>query len=155
MNIRKGTLDDLTSILNLQLQLEDFEAQFDSNLKKHCYSTSKGKDKLIKRITNLFTILYVALNDDNKIIGFIDGSVLEDAWWYEETVASLDHICVDKEYRNKGIGNKLIDTFEQDVKNKGARYIRLLAFNSNNQAISLYKKKGFIEYSTFYNKEIK
>lgn len=47
MNIRNGTIEDFDEILNLQLQLEDAEIEFDNNLKKHCFNTEKGKELIM------------------------------------------------------------------------------------------------------------
>lgn len=155
MNIRRAVIEDFEGILNLQLQLEETEIQFDDNLREKCYATNKGMDKLKNRICDEKNIFYVAINRENTIIGFIDGRVPNDEWWYKETVAYLNHICVSKNYRRKGIAIALLQEFEKAVKNKDAKYIRVLAFSQNYPAISFYMKNGFIEYSTYYNKILK
>ncbi len=141
----------LNDLLRLQLQLEDAEIVFDNNLKEHYYATLKGKEKLKNRIKNKNNIFYVALNKD-KIIVFIDGYVPDDEWWYKEKVAYIDHLCVDIEYRRKGIATNLFKAFKKEAILLGAKYIRLLAFPKNTAAISFYKKNNFSEYSTYYNK---
>ncbi len=40
------------------------------------------------------------------------------------------------------------------VKKKGAKYVKLNAFESNIPAVSLYKKEGFEKYSVYYMKKI-
>ena len=154
MNIRKVSIEDFDDILRLQLQLEDVEARFDCNLKERCYETNMGKEKLKNRINNQNNIFYVATDKENKIIGFIDGNIPNDEWWYKDTVAYLNHICIDKQYRNQGIGTTLLNQFEKEAKQKGAVYIRILAFYNNKLAISFYKGNNYIEYSTYYNKKI-
>lgn len=154
MNIRKVNIDDFDDILNIQLQLEDTEINFDSNLKERCYQTDKGKEKLRNRINNENNIFYVAVDKNNKVIAFIDGNIPDDEWWYNERVAYLNHICVDKSYRNRGIAKMLLEKFEETAYQKGAKYIRLLTFNQNETAIFFYKNNGYSEYSTYYNKII-
>ena len=153
MKIRKVLISDFEDILRLQLQLEDAEVVFDNNLVKHCYDTEEGRKKLKKRIRAKSNIFFV-MEDDNKIVGFIDGSVPEDEWWYKEKVAYIDHLCVDSSYRNKGIATELMAEFENVAKEIGAKYIRLLAFPNNKPAVTFYKKNGFLEYSTYYGKHI-
>lgn len=155
MKIRKGTINDYDEILKLQRQLEAAEVIFDNNLTEKCYYMDKGKEKLRKRIEDKEIIFLVATNKENKVVGFIDGKVPADEWWYKDIVAYLNHLCVDMEYRKRGIAQLLLNYFEQEVKKKGAKYIRLLAFPNNIPAISFYKKNDFIEYSTYYNKKIK
>lgn len=154
MNIRKVDIKDFDDILNLQLQLEDTELKFDYNLKERCYATSRGKEKLKNRINNKKNIFYVITNENNKVIAFIDGNIPDDEWWYKDTIAYLNHICVDNHYKNQGIAGMLLKKFETTAVEKGARYVRLLAFPQNKPAISFYKKNGFTEYSIYYNKKL-
>ena len=69
MVIRKSQPKDFNDILQLQLELEDVEIQFDNNLKSHCYDTKEGKEKLKNRIKNKNCIFYVG-EEDNKVIAF-------------------------------------------------------------------------------------
>ncbi len=153
-NIRKAEISDFDGILKLQLELEDVEIEFDNNLKRHSYALDDGKEKLKNRIKNENIIFYVVINDKNEIIAFLDGRIPNDEWWYKHTVAYLDHICVNSDYRNIGIGTALLNRFEMEAKEKGAKYIRILTFYNNKTAISFYKKNKYIEYSTYYNKII-
>ncbi len=68
----------------------------------------------------------------------------------KKKIAYLYHVCVDEKYRNKGVGTKLIEEFSNISKDKGAKYIKLNAFENNKEAINLYKKIGFKEYSVYY-----
>ena len=154
MNIRKATMKDFERILELQIQLDETEIEFDSNLKEKQEIIDKEIESLKKRIRKRNTIFLVATNEENEIIGFIDGLLWDDAWYYNELVAFLDHICVDKKYRNNGYATKLLNEFEKIVKEKGAKYIRLLAFHHNMSAVSFYQKNGFSEYSMYYNKKL-
>lgn len=154
MEIRKGSIKDFDAILDLQIQLDDAELKFDDNLTEYCYKTESGQEKLKKRLRSRKNICYVAVKD-NKIVGFIDGYIMNDAWWYKEKVAYLDHICVDKKYRKNGIGSLLFETFEKKVIESNIKDIRILAFPNNIPAISLYKKYGCLEYSVYYNKRVR
>lgn len=73
---------------------------------------------------------------------------------YIKKVVYLDQISVDKNYKQKGIGTKLIDEFTNEVNKKGVEYIKLNAFGDNEPAIKLYSKKGFDKYSIFYIKKV-
>ena len=154
MNIRKVLISDFEDILRLQLQLEDAEVVFDNNLVSHFYDTEEGRKKLKKRIRSKSNIFFV-MEDDNKIVGFIDGNVPDDEWWYKEKVAYINHLCVDSSYRKKRIATELMGEFEKSAKELGAKDLRLLAFPNNKPAVSFYKKNGFTEYSIYYNKVIK
>ena len=92
--------------------------------------------------------------EDEKVVGFIDGYVPDDEWWYKEKVAYIDHLCVDKDYRNRGIATRLVAKFEEEALKKEARYVKLQAFPQNIPAITFYNKNKFECYSSFYIKEL-
>ena len=93
-------------------------------------------------------------NDEGKVVGFVDGEVINKAWWYREKVAMLDYICGDEKYRRQDIAHMLFTEFENKAYNQGAKYIKLLAFPKNTPVINFYKKHGLMEYSVYYQKEI-
>lgn len=77
---------------------------------------------------------------DNKIVGFLKYSLI-----YESS--EIDYIYVDKSHRNKEIATKMIKHIENDhVQN-----ISLEVNETNESAIRLYKKNGFIEKSSKKN----
>ncbi len=122
MIIRKAKKNDFDSILKLQLELEDTEVKFDSNLKERCYETKDGKKKLLKRIKSKTQVFLVAESND-KIVGFIDGRIMDKAIWYKEKVGILEHICVKQENRRTKIASSLLKEFESMLINMGAKYI--------------------------------
>lgn len=153
MIIRKAGTKDFDQILKLQLELEDTEVKFDSNLIGRCYNTKEGKKRLRKRIKNKKQVFLVA-EYNNEIVGFIDGRVMDEAIWYKEKVGILEHICVEKEYRRKNIASNLLKEFEIRIINEGVKFIQVLAFPCNKPAISFYSKYGYKKYSVYLSKKI-
>ncbi len=153
MTIRKAETKDFDSILKLQLELEDTEVKFDSNLIERCYETNEGKKRLIKRIKSKSQVFLVA-ESNNEIVGFIDGRIMEEAIWYKEKVGILEHICVKKENRRNNVASNLLKEFESRIINMGAKYIQILAFPNNKPAMDLYKKFGYEMYSIYLSKRI-
>ena len=152
MNIRKININDYKDVINLYKQLFDAEKVFDDNIVRTYKVDEKEEKKIKKRIKSRKKIFLVA-EIDNKIVGLIDGYVIENIY-YKEKVSYLDHLCVDKKYRKNEIGSKLIEKFTEVSKKKGAKYIKLNAFENNIPAISLYNKYGFDNYSIYYMKKI-
>lgn len=107
MIIRKAEKKDFDSILKLQLELEDTECKFDSNLIERCYDTKDGRKRLKERIQNNKYVFLVA-ESNNEIVGFIDGRIMDEAIWYKEKVGILERICVLKENRRKNIASNLL-----------------------------------------------
>lgn len=152
MIIRKVKIDDYDEIVNLYRQLYDAEKIFDNNLIDYYQIDEKEERKIRKRIKSRKEIFLVA-EINKKIVGLIDGYIIESNY-NKEKVSYLDHLCVDENYRNKEIATKLINEFSNTLKKKGAKYIKLNAFEDNIKAVNLYKKFGFTEYSIYYIKNI-
>lgn len=55
----------------------------------------------------------------------------------------LDALCVDKNFRNRGIGSKLIGLTKSKARKKGYNSLCLLVFKDNTNARNIYKKNGF------------
>lgn len=150
--VRKAEKDDFECIQNLNLEIERVECSFDSNLVCDTYLLKDGIKTLNEDLKNENIYFLVAVVDD-KIVGFIDGEI-QDKYYYKEKIAYIGHLCVDKNYRNNGIAQKLFDEFVKLVKNKGAIFVKLNAFPKNNPAINFYLKNGFSEYSVLYQRRI-
>ncbi|MDD4608520.1 MAG: GNAT family N-acetyltransferase [Bacilli bacterium] len=86
---------------------------------------------------------------DNVIVGFIDYSIIYDK-------AELNYIIILENYRNQKIASKLIEYFILDAKKNKCVNITLEVRTSNNLAINLYKKYGFVEVAirnNYYQEE--
>ena len=156
MIIRRAKKSDIDDIIRLADQLRKTEAPLDKtkNIKEDSYLSDIYREKELKYISSRKKIFLVA-EIDKKIIGYVNGYIVENPdIYYREPVAYLDCLCVDKVSRKQGIGKKLIDEFSSIVKKKGAKYVKLNAFENNTPAVNLYKKEGFEEYSIYYMKKI-
>lgn len=153
IEVRKANKKDIDKVINLYGQLYKTEQQFWNNLKDNYYSTKECKKRLLKDIKDKEKTFFVALSDD-IVVGFINGYVYDKEDVLKNKTAYLDRIVVDSNYNRKGIGNILMNCFENEMKRKGVKYIKLNAFPNNEPAISLYKKNKFNEFSTIYIKTI-
>ena len=93
---------------------------------------------------NLFLNLYEVFPDgfivaveDRKFIGFAVGTIT-----YEEK-GKIILIGVDKDYRNKGIGSKLLKRLLLIFSLKDINEVELEVRVSNSNAIKFYEKRGF------------
>ena len=156
MIIKKSKKSDIENIIRLADQLRKTEAPLDKtkNIKEDSYLSDVYREKELKYISSRKKIFLVA-EIDKKIIGYVNGYIVENSdVYYRDPVAYLDCLCVDKVSRKQGVGKELIDEFSSIVKKKGAKYVKLNAFENNTPAVNLYKKEGFEEYSIYYMKKI-
>ena len=68
----------------------------------------------------------------------------------------LDALCVDENFRNRGIGSKLIELTKKKACNEGYNSLCLLVFKDNINAQNIYKKNGFevIDWIEFASHEL-
>lgn len=86
---------------------------------------------------------------NNKVKQYVDedGQVVGALWTTvrkEEDYLLLAMIHVNKEQRGKGYGKKLMDLVIEEAKDKCLELVALGVYKTNETAISLYKKCGFI-----------
>ncbi|MHA1301995.1 MAG: GNAT family N-acetyltransferase [Candidatus Helarchaeota archaeon] len=129
LTIRPFKMEELDQII--EMYIENFKDKTD-NIE---YKTAKFK-KDVKRFTklNIPGDILVAI-EDNEIIGF--SSFIKKGHWY------YGPISVNKKWRNKGIGNKLLEASLKHIKEAGGGMIRLTVQKRNEPAIKLYKKFNF------------
>lgn len=80
----------------------------------------------------------IAINDD-KIIAFLSIEVHHD----DEEYIYLDDLSVTKQYRNNGIGTKLISNAEAYATNINIHAIYLHVEKTNTAAFKLYQRLGY------------
>ena len=98
-------------------------------------------DKIsIEKTIESKTLSYYILEKNNEIIGFFECSIIPPD-------AELYDIVIDEPYRGFGYSNILMDYFINLAKENNVETIFLEVNSMNNNAISLYKKYGFIQYA--------
>jgi len=97
-------------------------------------------EKLIENVKK-GKVIAVVSEVDGKVIGF---TMAEPRFGRLKHVASFG-ISIRKEFRSQGIGSKMIEELENQVKSKGIE-IMILEVYANNLSRRLYKKLGYEEY---------
>jgi amino-acid N-acetyltransferase len=77
---------------------------------------------------------YTAIEENDKIIGIVALHI------YSDELAEVRSLAVDKNYQNKGIGKKLIESIEKEGQNLGIKQILTLTYQKD-----FFEKIGFIE----------
>lgn len=110
-------------------------------IKEVLYEIFKQKPTKIDDLNNIkknFDIFYV-VEDNHKIIGTIGLQK------HKDKIARLKRLYLKKEYRGKGIGEKLLNRIINFAKLKYNKII-LSTYPEMERAILLYKKNGFKEF---------
>ncbi len=93
--------------------------------------------KIEREIENKIRIMYAYILDDKYIAGMSLSPI-------DNRTIYLSYLAVSEEYRNKGIGTKMIRYACQTAKDEGYSYIALNVDNDNTKAKRLYKRIGFV-----------
>ena len=105
-------------------------------------------EMIYQDVLNSYTEI-IKLGDQN--IGFFtSNSICEDdvhdhiKWLNDDKWIILHRLCITPPFQNKGIGTNVLLMFEDRAINRGYKSIRIDVFSTNEQAIYIYQKLGYI-----------
>ena len=101
----------------------------------------------VNQLLQIFNVEY-SENEFRNVLVYEENNVIAGVLVYLLIYdrAEIEYIVVKDEYKNKGIGSKLLKYIEKDIKN-----ITLEVRESNTAAINFYKKNGYSIVSTRHN----
>lgn len=90
---------------------------------------------------------------EGKAVGFAAVQVKKED---DEAIQHLyvSDLAVTAEQRGKGLGTKLLKRCEEYAQEMGLKYMRIGSLVANPGSSRLYKKCGFLEYLTVYQKRV-
>lgn len=107
-------------------------------VEKACFDMPWSRKSFWQEASNdkAYYLLAIDENADDKIIGYT-------GMWVLFGEAQITNVAVMPEYRNLGIGRKMMKEIIQIAKSKGADAMTLEVRPSNDSALHLYKSLGF------------
>lgn len=121
MKIRKMTQDDVPYVYNLDCEV--CEVPWSEKTFFDCVAVGYS---------------CFVVEENEKILGFFIASIKND-------IVNLLNIAVAKESQGKGIASLMIQYLIKYMKEKGAKEVHLEVRKSNQAAINLYEKFGFVK----------
>lgn len=106
-------------------------------IETECFSHPWSKQSLEEELSNE-TSLFLVAKEENEVIGYIGMSIVIDEGY-------IFNVAVRESYRNKGVATALINELVTYGKKNNFSFITLEVRESNQPAISLYSKFGFIK----------
>lgn len=153
VKIRKALSKDLEALYNLNVTLAKHEIKFDPVKKKLPKKKryAHGYDDFRKKLKKEDCQFFIA-EDQGKPIGLIEGYIEKSPPFYKYSrKGNIGPTLVKKEYRNKGVGKKLVKEMLSWFKSKDIKWIQLTTHAKNIKSINFWKKIGFKEYSIRMN----
>ena len=139
LGFRTAKLEDIDILCELLFELFSQEVEFTPN--------KEVQQKALKTIIlneNIGDIYVATINE--KVVPMVN-ILYTISTALGNKVAIFEDFIVDKNYRNQGIGENLIDFVFEDLKAKNFSRITLLTDNDNLKAHKFYEKKGFVKSS--------
>lgn len=122
-------------ILLRQMIEEDIEGVLE--IEKECFETPWSLNAFKMELKSDIA-LYIVARDEDKVVGY--GGL-----WNILNEGHITNIAVSEEFRNKGIGSKILSELIEVSKSKNTSSMTLEVRRNNESAKHLYKKYGFEE----------
>ena len=141
MNIRSANTMDIEKIMELQTQV--FEIHLKARpewIKKNPINYDYIKSIIESKNGKIFIV-----EENNKIIGHCIISIREiknNVIFEDMTNIEIDEMCINEQFRKKGIGKKLFEEVKIYAKEINANYIELMVWDFNQNAMNFYEKMG-------------
>ena len=123
--IRVMTMEDYDGVKELWMKIKGFGI-------RSIDDSREGVERFIKRNP---TTSIVAV-EDGKIVGTILGG-------HDGRRGCLYHVCVDSDYRMRGIGKSMVVMAMEALKKEGINKVSLIAFTKNDIGNAFWKEIGW------------
>lgn len=135
VNVQKLAIEDINEVYRYMQEslATDFPEYMHSQKVLRFIQQDYGLKVLKKRLKKK-DIIFLVARDGEKIVGYI---------WAGKPyggVSFADWIAVGKEFRNKGVGSTLINSWQSEAGKRGAHQLHLMSQEHN---LEFYKKRGF------------
>ena len=152
MEIRQATVNDVSTLQNLNDEVFVDNHKYDPDLKMDWAQSETGKEYFTDVVNNPNAICLIA-EENGKAIGYIAAAPKEFGYRLSKYL-EIENMGVSPEHRSKGIGIKLMDECLSRAKNKGFQKVYVNAYFENVGAINFYEKSGFKKIDTSLERDI-
>lgn len=125
---------------NIQFVIEDMQLcdTFEvSQIESECFTLAWSKKAFEEELENPQAIIIIAKDNNKKVLGFCNARVIFDE-------CSINNVAVTEGARCNGIASAMLRELILRVE-KNSEFITLEVRKSNEAAISLYRKLGFLQ----------
>lgn len=106
-------------------------------LEEQCFSAPWTRAQLEESLQN-GQYLFLVAEEDGQVVGYAGLLRVMDE-------GDITNVAVDEEYRGKGLGARLMTALLEEGKNCGIKEFTLEVRVSNQRAIRLYERLGFVQ----------
>jgi ribosomal protein S18 acetylase RimI-like enzyme len=153
MKIREANKKDLGGVLELVKLITDYHYQLHRYYKP--FSKYRGLKSYIKGQLGDKTVKIIVAEDDNEeIVGFMVGVIVSCSYSVVKKIGNIDSAFVKKNFRRKGLSEKMLKELQKWFKGKNIKYIEANADIRNKLGVKAWRKLGFGDYRVVLRKTI-
>jgi len=108
-----------------------------AGLEKICFSDPWSKETFLEEL-KLKLAIPLVVKLEEKVVGYT-------CLWHLDDQLEVANFAVSPDHRKKGVGEKLMKRILMEAKERGCKSIVLSVRESNQGAVNLYTKFGFVE----------
>lgn len=154
ITIRPATLEEIDSVCALWQHLEASKNQHPFGGDKEAEIQERTRNLVTHSITSETALSLVAVRN-TKLIGTLSAYIYEKPAVQLPTVAVLYSLWVAPEHRREGVGQTLLNTAEQSLKQMGAQSLQVAWDSGNQPAEQFWQQAGFSPYEVIASKLLK
>ena len=143
MTVRRARTGDIPRVMALLSEVLEIHAKIRPDI--FVPGTTKyTAEELAEKFANDNTPVYVA-DVDGDVAGYVFCVIRErqgSGYMVKSKSLYIDDLCVDGEYRGKGIGKTLFDFAVGEAKRLGCSSVTLAVWEGNDGAYAFYQKMG-------------
>jgi ribosomal protein S18 acetylase RimI-like enzyme len=141
MQIRPAKLSDKDQIQHLMNELNSYRSSIFSKENKEFHQRVNPYSSLSDDdIEN--TIIFVAEDTSNQIIGFIQGSIHQRKNHKLSKLGSIDELYIQPELRKSGLASTLFQLLETELRKRGCDHMTTFTDFENQLSQNFYTKLG-------------
>lgn len=133
ISIRKATREDLSSILDLVVELAVFEKEPDA-------VTASLEDYQTAWDSKLIDCIVAIENENNKVIGVALFYDTFSTW--KGKMLYLEDFVVSEKFRSKGVGKMIYDELFREAARRNSILVKWQVLDWNEGAVRFYKREG-------------
>lgn len=106
-------------------------------IEKSCFEIPWSKKSFEDELNKKYMAIYLVALENEKVVGY-------GGMWHVINEGHITNIAIHKDYRKMGIGTQIVAKLIEIAKEKEMIGITLEVRKSNESALNLYKKQGFL-----------
>jgi ribosomal protein S18 acetylase RimI-like enzyme len=151
LTFKKATLEDLNEVYQviqnaiIEMKRDNIPQWDDQYPNRDILKEDIEKEQLYIVTLNSSIITVYVLNEE------YDEQYRNGNWSSDKLSFRIIHrLCVNPNYQNMGLGGKVLNHIEQELKDNGIQSVRLDVFSKNPFALRLYEKLGYQKVGEAY-----